>query len=235
MQKIIGKTVLITGSSRGIGAETAQAFAKQGCNVIITFLDEIGQAETVSNKCLALGAKSTFLAQLDVRSESSIRALQKTVVLKYGGVDILVNNAAVMRWKKFTDLTYEDIEEQINVNFLGLIIMTKAFLPHVRKSIINIVGGSRSNQTIDLSVYSATKAAVRSFTEVLALETPALDIYSVSPTMTSTEMTNFHGMPAHRVAEVVVQTAKDGYGKESGEDIKVWEVGVGQHESQLLG
>ncbi|MSR89391.1 SDR family oxidoreductase, partial [Patescibacteria group bacterium] len=96
--------------------------------------------------------------------------------------------------------------------------------PHIKDTIINITAGSASHPVVDLSVYCASKYGVRGFTEVLAIETPSLNVYSVSPTMTSTEMTDFHGMPAERVADVVVQTAKDGYGKPSGADIKVWEV-----------
>lgn len=224
MQSLNSKSVLITGSSRGIGAETAIAFAKQGCDIIITFLGEISAAEQTQKKCLANGAKSVELINLDVKSTASIRSALKTVNLKYGGIDILVNNAGVIRWKKFESQSDEDILDQIETNLVGLIMFTKYALPHIKDTIINITSGSASHPVVDLSVYCASKYGVRGFTEVLAIETPSLNVYSVSPTMTSTEMTDFHGMPADRVADVVVQTAKDGYGKPSGADIKVWEV-----------
>ncbi|GDX63047.1 NAD(P)-dependent oxidoreductase [Candidatus Saccharibacteria bacterium] len=224
MQNLVNKTVLITGSSRGIGAETAVNFAKEGCNVIITFVDEISQAKEVSKKCEKAGAKSVEIVHLDVTKPESIKSALKTIILKFGAIDILVNNAGVIRWKKFESQSDEDILEQINTNLAGLILMTKYCLQHIRDCIINIASGAASHPVKDLSVYSATKHGVRGFTEVLAIEEVGLSVYSVSPTMTSTEMTDYHGMPASKVAEVIVQTAKDGYGMESGSDIRVWEV-----------
>ncbi len=224
MQKLKGKTILITGASRGIGAETALAFAREGCNIVITFLSEIGAAEEVSRSCLKLGAKSVELIQLDVKNQASIKSAIKSILLKCGGIDVLINNAGVIRWKKFADQTDDDIDDQVLTNLLGLIKFTKQALPHIRTSIINVSSGAGSHPVVDLSVYCATKYGTQGFTKVLALENPGLSIYSVSPTMTSTEMTDFHGMPPDRVAQVMVRTVQDGYGKESGADIKVWEV-----------
>jgi 3-oxoacyl-[acyl-carrier protein] reductase len=224
MQKLKGKTVLITGSSQGIGAETAEAFAREGCNVVVTFLYSVSEAEQTVKKCKAAGAAEVVLVQLDIKSQTSIRAAVNSVSLKFGGIDVLVNNAGVIRWKKFDTQTEEDIEDQLHTNLEGLIKMTKTALPSIRDTIINIASGAGSHPVVDLSVYCATKYGVKGFTKVLALEQPGLNIYTVSPTMTATKMTDFHGMPASKVAEVIVQAAKDGYGKKSGADIKVWQV-----------
>ena len=224
MQKMHDKTVLITGASRGIGAETALAFAKLGCNVIITFLEEVSKAEDIRRRANAAGAKSVELVHLDLRSQASIRSALKSILLKYGGIDILVNNAGVIRWKKFEDQTDDDIDEQIQTNLVGLIRLTKQALPHVRDCIISLASGAGSHPVRDLSVYCATKYGVRGFSEVLAMENTGLRVYTVSPTMTSTEMTDYHGMPPENVAKVIVRTAKDGYDQPSGSDIKVWEV-----------
>lgn len=224
MSKLAGKTVLITGSSQGIGAEAAVAFAQEGCNVVITFLHSVGEADKVVKKCQTAGAKSVELVQLDVKNPQSVRALVNGVTLRHGGIDVLVNNAGVIRWKKFVSQTDEDIDDQIQTNLEGLIKLTKAALPHVRDTIINIASGAGSHPVVDLSVYCATKYGVKGFTQALALEQEGLNIYTVSPTLTATKMTDFHGMPANKVAEVIVQTAKDGYGQPSGSDIKVWEV-----------
>jgi NAD(P)-dependent dehydrogenase (short-subunit alcohol dehydrogenase family) len=224
MQNLAGKTIFITGSSRGIGAETALAFAKERCNVVITFLDELSQAKGVAKKCESLGAKSVEMLHLDVTDASSIKSAIKTVILKLGSIDVLINNAGTIRWKKFESQSDDDITEQINTNLTGLIMMTKYALPHIRETIINLASGAASHPVVDLSVYCATKHGVRGFTEVLALEQKGINVYSVSPTMTSTEMTDYHGMPASKVAEVILQTVIDGYENESGADIKVWEV-----------
>lgn len=230
MQNLSEQTVLITGSSRGIGAATALAFAKEGCRVIISFLEQVGSAEKLQKECLAQGAKSADIIHLDVTDSDSIKSALRSILLKYGGIDILVNNAGVIRWKKFENQTEEDIDEQIAVNLTGLIKTTKFILPHIRSTIINIASGAGSHPVNDLSVYCATKYGVKGFTAVLAMEKPSLNIYSVSPTMTSTEMTDYHGMPPEKVAKVIVQTAKDGYGRKSGSDIRVLEV---MNKSQL--
>ncbi len=225
MQNLKDKTILVTGSSQGIGAETAEAFADEGSKVIVTFLHSISEADQVVKKCKAAGAKAVELIQLDVKDAKSIRAAINSIVLKFGGIDVLVNNAGVIRWKKFDAQTNEDIEDQLHTNLEGLIKLTKTALPHIRDTIINICSGAGSHPVVDLSVYCATKYGVKGFSQALALEQQdALSIYTVSPTMTATKMTDYHGMPAEKVAQVVVQTAKDGYGKPSGADIKVWEV-----------
>lgn len=224
MQSLKDKTVLITGASRGIGAETAIAFGKEGCNVVMTFVNEVGKAENIERQVKHAGAKSVELVHLDIKDKTSIASAMKSVLLKYGAIDILVNNAGVIRWKKFADQTEHDIDDQLETNLLGLIRFTKQALPYTRSTIINIASGAGSHPVVDLSVYCATKYGVRGFTEALALENPTLNFYTVSPTMTSTEMTDYHGMPPEKVAKVIIQTAKDGYGKPSGSDIKVWEV-----------
>lgn len=224
MQKLHGQTVLITGSSRGIGAETALAFAKEGCNVVITFFEHVGKAEEIERRCKQNGASSVELVHLDLKSNSSIRSALKNILLKYGGIDYLINNAGVIRWKKFAEQTDDDIKEQIETNLMGTIMLTKQSLDYIRDGIINVVGGAGSHPVADLSIYCATKYGVRGFTEVLALENPNLSIYSVSPTMASTEMTDYHGMPPEKIAHIIVQAAKDGYGKPNGSDIGVWEM-----------
>ena len=223
MQSLYKQTVLITGSSRGIGAETAVAFAKQGCNVFITFINELSQADEVRKKCIDAGASDVEIIELDVKDDQSIKDAVKTISLSHGGLDILVNNAGVIRWKKFQSQTDEDIEDQIFTNLMGTIKMTKYALPHVRDTIINIASGAGSHAVVDLSVYCATKSAVRAFSEVLAIENPGLNVYTVSPSATSTDSSNYRGMPPEKVAEVIVNTAIDGCGKESGSDIKVLE------------
>lgn len=224
MQNLKDKVVLITGASRGIGAEAAVAFGKEGCNVVMTFINEVGKAEAIQRQAKHAGAKSVELVHLDIKNEASISAALKSVLLKYGGIDVLVNNAGVIRWKKFIDQTDSDIDDQLETNLVGVIKLTKKALPHIRSTVINLASGAASHPVVDLSVYCATKYGVKGFTQVLALENPTLNFYSVSPTMTSTEMTDYHGMPPSKVAEIIVQTAKDGYGKPSGSDIKVWEV-----------
>lgn len=223
MQKLAGKTVLITGASGGIGRHTALSFAKEKCNLALTFFEGIGVVEKIQQQCLEAGSPEVELIQLDIKDGSSIKRAVNQAVLAFGAIDVLVNCAGVVRWKRFEAQTNDDIDDQLDSNLGGVIKLTKQILPHMRSTVINIVGGAGSYPVVDLSVYCATKFGVKGFTQVLAKEYPALNFYSVSPTMTSTKMTDYHGMPAQKTADVIVQTAKDGCGNETGADIKVWQ------------
>ena len=217
------KAVLVTGSSSGIGRETACAFAKEGCRVIITYRMEKEEALAASKKALGLGAPETLVVRLDVMDDKSIRDAVRSVVSKFGGMDVLVNNAGVIAWKPLREQTAGEIESQLRTNLEGLIKMTRECLPHVRETIINIASGAGMSAFEDLTVYCATKFGVRGFTQALAMEERRLGVYAVNPGTTATRMTNFQGLPPGKVAEVVVNTAKGKYGTKSGGDVNVWE------------
>jgi len=218
------KVVLITGSSIGIGREDAFAFAKEGCKVIVTYFKDGKEARAVQKKCLGLGAGDVFVVKLNVMDDESIKETVRAIVAKFGSIDILVNNAGVIVWKPLIEQTNIEIENQIRTNLEGLIKMTRECLPHVRKTIINIASGAGIDAYADLSVYCATKFGVRGFTQAIAIENPKLKIFAVNPTTTATRMTNFQGMAASKVAEVVVNAAKGRYNIPSGGDVNVWEV-----------
>ena len=136
------KVVLITGSSIGIGRETAFKFAKEGCRLILTYYKDKSEGLAVAKKCMELGASEAVALQLNVMDDKSIRNCVKEAIKKYKDISILINNAGIIVWKKFKDQTYEDIENQIHTNFEGLVKMTKECLPHVKEMIINIASGA---------------------------------------------------------------------------------------------
>lgn len=221
------KVVLITGSSQGIGKETALAFAKEGANVVITYNSNKQKAEEVFNECKKLN--EAFLVHLDVKNDKSIKSCIESVIDKFGTINILVNNAGVLSDNELMKQNVDEIENQINTNLLGLIKMTKAVLPFIREQeesiIINIASAAGKQAYADLSVYCATKFGVRGFTQALAQELPKnVRIYSVNPGMTSTAMTNFSGIPAIKVADLIVKTSEGKLNVSSGEDIDVWKM-----------
>jgi len=216
--------VLITGSSAGIGRETAIAFAKEGCRLVITYNKEKDEAITTAKKCELLGSPDTLVVNLNVMDDKSVREAVRSVISKFGTIDILVNNAGVIAWKPFREQIKDEIESQLRTNLEGLIKMTKECLPHIKDAIINLASGAGIDAYETLTVYCATKFGVRGFTQALALEEKNLHIYAVNPGMTATRMTNFQGMPPERVAEVVVNAAKGKYKVKSGGDVNVWEV-----------
>jgi NAD(P)-dependent dehydrogenase (short-subunit alcohol dehydrogenase family) len=218
-----GKSVLVTGSSSGIGRETAFAFAREGCKVAITYNKGKEDALAASEKALGMGAAEALVLRLNVMDDGSIRDAVRKAVSKFGAIDILVNNAGVIAWKPLAEQTEGEVEAQLRTNLEGLIKVTKECLPHVRDTIINIASTAGLEGFPTLSVYCATKFGVRGFTQALAKELKGVKVFAVNPTMTATRMTDFQGMPPEKVAEVVVNTAKGKYGTRSGGDMNVWE------------
>ncbi len=217
------KIVLITGSARGIGEATAYAFAREKARVIVTYYRDQSRAEQTYGMCQALGSSDGLLIELDVMRDESIRRCVSTVVATFGRIDVLVNNAGTLTWTHLRDQSYDDVKDQVRTNLEGAILMTKACLPYVTETIINIGSIAGINPLEKLTVCCATKFGLRGFTQALALEEPAINIYSVNPDYIATRMTEFTGRPPEEVARVVVNTAKGAYALPSGSDINVWE------------
>jgi len=219
------KVVLITGSSAGIGKETAIQFAEKGSTVIVTYNEGKEEGKKILEECEKHG--EAILLHLDVRDDSSIANVVKEIIKRFGRIDILVNNAGVIMWKHLMEQDKEDIEEQIKVNLTGLVKVTRAFLPHFHNRegiIINIASGAGKEGFSELTVYCGTKFGVRGFTQALSYELPAgVRIYCVNPGMTATRMTNYTGMGPSKVAEVILLAAEEKLDKKSGEDVDVWE------------
>ncbi len=223
MESLKGKVVFITGSSIGIGRETAFKFAKEGCKLVITYFKDKKEAEETLKKCMDLGAEDGIIVQLNVKDTKSIRDTVGEVVKRYGEIAILINNAGVIQWKHLESQTLDEIEDQIRTNLEGLIKMTKIALPHIKDIIINIASGAGMHPYADLTVYCATKFGVRGFTQALAQELKDIKIYAVNPGMTKTRMTDYEGIEPSRVAEVILDLAKGKIKASSGDDINIWD------------
>lgn len=218
------KIVLITGSSSGIGRETVKKFAEEGSKVIITYNTGKERAEETAEYCR--NYTDALVMKLDVTDVYSIESAVDEVEHHFNGLDILVNNAGVLEKGKLVKHSYDNIRKQIDVNLTGLINVTRAYLPMISKNdrgiIINIASGLGKSGIGGYGVYSATKSGVRGFTQALADELPrGIMTYVVNPSMTATKMTNYSGRDPKKVAEVIVNTAKEQYKKRSGDDIDV--------------
>ena len=205
------KVVLVTGSSQGIGKETVLEFAKKGAHVTITYNSNKEKAEETFKECNKLNR--AFIIQLDVRNEESIKNCIEKVIDKFGAVDILVNNAGVYTDKDLIIQNSKEIDLQIDTNLKGLIKMTKAILPFMKEQdegiIINISSG----------------AGVRGFTQAWAKELPEnIKVYSVNPGLTATAMTNFQGIPAKKVANLIVKTAERKIKPDNLRDVNVYKL-----------
>ncbi len=169
--KLKGKVALITGADSGIGRAVAIAFAMEGASVAILYNENDSDAEETRRMVEAKGGRCLVLKH-DVRDSSACRAGVAQTVKEFGGLNILVNNAAYqMAQKKFEDITEEQFRRTFETNIFGYFYMAQAALPHLKKgdAIINtgsIVGIVGNKLLID---YTSTKGAIHSFTKSLAL------------------------------------------------------------------
>lgn len=216
-----GKVIVITGASSGIGRETAYRFAREGAAVVLTYYKGKARGQAAEKKSIKLGAADTLLLHLDVMDDKSIAVAARKVKRKFGGVDVLVNNAGTSAFVLLSKQTTRDIERQVRTNFEGLVKMTRAFLPIVRKGVINIASVAGKDAYAEMSTYCGTKFGVRGFTQALALEYPRLMICAVNPDMTATRMSGYAGRPPEEVAETVFLAATGKAGCAGGGDVDV--------------
>jgi NAD(P)-dependent dehydrogenase (short-subunit alcohol dehydrogenase family) len=163
----IGKTVLITGASSGIGRATAELFAAKGWNVAATM-------RTPETSDLGNASGRIALFRLDVTDQESVDAAVRDTLARFGAIDVVVNNAGYGLIGPFEAQTDAQIRKQFECNLFGVFNVTRAVLPHMRARqqgrIVN-VGSAAGRMTLPLySMYSATKWALEGFSEGLWLE-----------------------------------------------------------------
>lgn len=169
----MNKTIFITGSSSGIGKATAYYFAQKGWNVAATMRSPEKETELVK-------LDNVKLFKLDVTDNESISEAIKDAASQFGKIDVLVNNAGYGADGVFEAMTDEVIENQFNTNVFGLMRVTRAIIPHMRKNkagtIIQIASmGGRITFPL-FSIYHGTKFAVEGFTESLHYELKPFNI-----------------------------------------------------------
>ncbi|HEY9249022.1 MAG TPA: glucose 1-dehydrogenase [Rariglobus sp.] len=191
-QKLAGKTALVTGASKGIGASIAKHLAAAGATVAVNYASSKAGADKVVAQILAAGGKA-FAVAGDVSKPEDITHLLAETKSAFGGrLDILVNNAGVYEFAPLEAVTPELFHREFNINVLGLLLVTQAALPlfpATGGSVINISSLAAKNALPNTSVYSATKAAVDSITRVLSVELGAkkIRVNSINPGMVETE------------------------------------------------
>ena len=167
------KTIVVTGGGSGIGRELVLALLRKGAIVAAVDLNEISLLETQQ----LAGEKSENLSLhiLNITDKAAVEALPEQIIDKHCQVDWLINNAGIIQpFVKVNDLDYKDIERVMNVNFYGLLYMTKSFLPKLldrpEAHIVNISSMGGFLPVPGQTVYGASKAAVKLLTEGLNSE-----------------------------------------------------------------
>ncbi|XP_049303354.1 3-oxoacyl-[acyl-carrier-protein] reductase FabG-like [Bactrocera dorsalis] len=168
---LVGKVVIVTGASSGIGAATAEAFAKQGAKVVLVGRNEpnLKAAEAV---CKAANSKAelfSITADVTVDAERIISA----TIERFGQLDVLINNAGIFETGNILDIDVDQFDRVFNTNLRSVFLLTKLAAPHLIKTqgnIVNVssVAGLRSIR--DISTYCASKAALDQFTRCIALD-----------------------------------------------------------------
>ncbi len=222
--KLEDSVVLVTGSSSGIGRETAIKFSEEGSKVVVTYNQGKERGEEIVERCRV--NSEAILVQLDVTEKESIRDAIEKILEEFGQIDLLINNAGILKSGSLEELSFEEIEKQLEVNLKGLIQTTKIALPYLKSGekgmIINIASGLGKSGSSEVSIYCATKFGVRGFTQSIAQEiSPEIGAYVVNPGMTATPMTDHKGKDPKKVAEVILKTAQEKLDKSPGQDIDV--------------
>jgi len=170
--RLEGKKALISGGDSGIGRAVALAFAREGADVAILYLEEEDDARETARRVEAKGRRC-FLHRCDIREKAACERAVAILVPELGGLDILVNNAAVQHPEKdLADITEEHLEATFRTNIFGMFFLTAAALPHLRKSasatIVNTTSVTAYRGSSHLLDYSATKGAIVAFTRSLS-------------------------------------------------------------------
>ncbi|MGF7182012.1 3-oxoacyl-ACP reductase family protein [Tunturiibacter psychrotolerans] len=172
MSKLNNKVALVTGGSRGIGAGIAKRLAADGANVAITYTKGADAAQAVVKEIESTGRKAIAI-QADAADAAAVKAAVEKTVATLGRLDVLVNNAGTAIPKTFEETTLEEMDRVIDINIRGVFVATQAALKHMKEGGRIITIGSCVGErmmTPGLVPYSATKGAVKMFTQGLSRE-----------------------------------------------------------------
>lgn len=184
----LGKTVLITGASRGIGKESALEFAKAGYNVIINYNKSEEKAKEVEKIIHNYGGKS-LLVKADISNEKEVEMMVSLAIKTFGGIDVLINNAGIAIDSDIYEKSKDEFMRVLEVNVVGTFLVSKEVSKYMEKgTIINISSTDGIDTYNDTSIdYCASKAGVISLTKTLAMRFPNLHIYSLAPNWVETD------------------------------------------------
>ncbi len=173
MKDLSGKVSVVTGAGAGIGRATAHALAARGSILALCDLDE-GRAKETAEMVAGTGGRAS-VHQVDVSAEDRMRALVDEVLAEHGVVDVVVNNAGIAPAPTAaTDISLEAFRRIIDVNFWGMVYGSLFFLPHLlsrpEANLVNVASNAGLAGYSRLATYSASKFAIRGFTESLRME-----------------------------------------------------------------
>jgi NAD(P)-dependent dehydrogenase (short-subunit alcohol dehydrogenase family) len=206
LKDLNGKIAAITGAGSGIGKATAILLAREGCGCAIADIDEAGLRRT-EDEIRALGA-AIHATVLDVSDREAVYEWADEVARHFGKVNLVINNAGVSMGVDIEDMSYEDLEWLLGINFYGMVYGTKAFLPFLKQTeeghLVNLSSVFGLIATPTQSAYTCAKFAIKGFTECLRLELEA-DGCNVSCTVVHPGGVKTHIARDGRISESLMQ------------------------------
>ena len=192
---LTGKIALVTGAGRGIGAEIARTFAREGAAVIINYNGSKERAEKVATEIIAAGGKAETY-QCNVADDAACKEMIDTCIKSYGRIDILVNNAGITRDDLLMRMSEEDFDAVMDTNLKGTFHtirhMSRYFLKQKSGKIINMSSVSGILGNAGQANYSASKAGVIGLTKSVARELASrrINVNAIAPGFIATDMTD---------------------------------------------
>jgi 3-oxoacyl-[acyl-carrier protein] reductase len=191
MSKLANKVAVVTGASKGIGADIAKSLAAEGASVVVNYASSKEGADKVVAAIVAKGGKAVAV-QGDVSKQADITRLFAETKKAFGQLDILVNNAGVYEFASLDQITEEIFHRQFNLNVLGLLLTTKEAAKYFNGeggSVINISSAVTTLYPPGSATYTATKASVDAITIILAKELgpKGVRVNAINPGMIETE------------------------------------------------
>ncbi|MBD0365452.1 MAG: SDR family oxidoreductase [Flavisolibacter sp.] len=187
--RFIDKVCLVTGAGSGIGRATIERMAAEGGLAVVIDRDEKGGNATVANITQAGG--TAIFSKCDVGNEDEIKSSVQMALDKWGRIDVVVNNAAMMTFKRVVDLTAEEWDTVMRVNLRSVFLFCKYTIPHINKgAIVNVSSVHAHETTANVVPYASSKGAMEAFIRGVSLEYPypKLRINCVAPGAVDTPM-----------------------------------------------
>jgi len=167
-----GKVVLVTGSSRGIGAEMIKAFGARGAQCVVNYVADPDETNKTDATKVATALREPLVIECDVTDPAQVEAMMKQIQERHGGLDVLVNNSGIIRDRTMKKMSVEEFESVLRVNVTGTFNVTKAAAAILRNNgrVINLSSVSGQMGLFGQANYSSSKAAIIALTKVSARE-----------------------------------------------------------------
>jgi len=191
-----GKVAVVTGGAQGLGRAITLGMAHEGAKVVVADL-QADKAKSVAKEARALGAEALAL-EVNVASEPSVQRLAEETFKRFGGVDILVNDAGVYLRSPVVSKTEEDWDRTLDINLGGNFLCARAFVPAMRKQrsgrIISVASSIAHTGAKEFADYAASKAAIIGFVKALARELgpDGITVNAICPGSANTDMPRRH-------------------------------------------